>query len=87
MDAFWSSQFANDITNFLGGPVQTIEGLSGLALFVTLRHHLFCSYHRCLRLARATHQPTGLRLCHRHHPDLPDHGRIAAEHFKPVARD
>lgn len=52
MLAFWSSQLAQEVSNFLGGPVQTAEGATvlggGYALY--LKHK--CGH--CWRIGRHT---------------------------------
>lgn len=67
------------LDEFLSNYVQTAEGLSGLAIIAGFWHHIVCAHHRCYRRARATHN--GLRVCARHHPALPDHGRLTREHI------
>lgn len=80
MIAFWSSHLAQQLTNFLGGPVQTIEGFGGLSILTLAYRHLNCHQHGCFRLGRF---PLGhLRLCHKHHPLVPDHGRIGATEIR-----
>lgn len=38
--AFWSSNLAQELTNFMGGPVQTLEGVTGLGVvFAVYRQH------------------------------------------------
>lgn len=81
---FWSSQLAQHLTDFMGGPVQTLEGVGGLSILALAYRHLNCHQHKCWRLGRF---PWGhLRLCHRHHPLVPDDGQITAEHITAVSK-
>lgn len=48
-----------------------------------LYRHVECNQAGCHRLGRFRHGH--LKLCHRHHPAVPDDGRITAEHIASVA--
>jgi hypothetical protein len=85
MLAFWSSQFAQELTNFLGGPVQTAEGLAGLG-FVTIAWKCLECHHNhpdnCHKFGRFRHGH--LKLCHIHHPLVPNDGLIGKEHIDSI---
>lgn len=57
---------------------------SVIAVFLTAYHHLECHRGGCHRLGRFPHGH--LKLCAKHHPDVPDDGRITAEHVARAAR-
>lgn len=48
--AFWSSQLAQELTNFMGGPVQTAEGATILGGVVAVYRK-----HKCLHCRRWGH--------------------------------
>jgi hypothetical protein len=79
---FWSSNVAQEVTNFMGGPVQTVEGLSGLGILIAGYRMLNCHQTGCRRLGRFGHGH--LRLCHRHHPLVADDGTVTAEDIARV---
>lgn len=83
MLAFWSSGFAQEMTNFLGGPIQTAEGISGLGILLAGYRLVNCHQAGCKRIGRF--RLGHLRLCHKHHPLVPDDGRITADHVARVA--
>jgi hypothetical protein len=57
---------------------------------VTLYRHTRCSQsdcRNCFGLRRHGRYPHGhLKLCHVHHPDVPDDGRVTAEHIARVTK-
>lgn len=50
--AFWSSQLAQELTNFMGGPIQTAEGITGLGFGVAYYRKHKCGH--CWRPGRHT---------------------------------
>ncbi len=56
--------------------------LTIVGAFVTGYKHIECHRDGCHRLGRFPHGH--LRLCHVHHPAVPDDGRITDEHIKVV---
>jgi hypothetical protein len=81
---FWSSQLAQELTNFMGGPVQTLEGVGGLSILALGYRLLNCQMTGCRRIGRFSHGH--LRLCHRHHPLVPDDGVITREQIDRVTQ-
>lgn len=82
MLAFWASHAANDWTSFLGGPVQTLEGVGGLSILgwgfkATRCHHEDCRKRGKFRYGH-------LLLCEIHHPHVPNSGRITRDRIDQV---
>lgn len=82
MATFWSSQLAQEISNFLGGPIQTIEGLSGLGIVIAGYRMINCHQTGCKRFGRFHHGH--YRLCAKHHPLVPDDGQITTKHISAI---
>jgi hypothetical protein len=80
--AFWSSNLAQELTNFMGGPIQTAEGVGGLSILAMGYRLVNCQQTGCRRIGRFAHGH--LRLCHRHHPLVPDDGVITATQIDAV---
>jgi hypothetical protein len=80
--AFWSSNLAQELTNFMGGPIQTAEGVGGLSILAMGYRLVNCQQTGCRRIGRFSHGH--LRLCHRHHPLVPDNGVITAVQIDAV---
>jgi hypothetical protein len=80
--AFWSSNLAQELTNFMGGPIQTAEGVGGLSILAMGYRLVNCQQTGCKRIGRFSHGH--LRLCHRHHPLVPDNGVITSEQIDAV---
>lgn len=51
-----------------------------VSAFITIYHHIECHQSGCHRLGRFPHGH--LRLCARHHPLVPNNGRIGAEEIR-----
>lgn len=82
MIGFWSSQAAQAASNFLGGPVQTVEGVGGLGILIAGYRMVNCHQSGCRRFGRFTH--AHYRLCARHHPGVPDDGRVTEDHIRQL---
>lgn len=54
-----------------------------IAGFATLYRHVECHYDGCHRLGRFPHGH--LKLCHIHHPRVPDDGKITGKHIRDVS--
>lgn len=54
--------------------IALVEGISGLAVLAGLYRFAECHQEGCHRFGRFRHEH--LRLCHRHHPLVPDDGQI-----------
>jgi hypothetical protein len=75
----WTSHWLPILANYS-------QWLSGFAIFgglVTLYHHIECNQDGCHRLGRFRHGH--LKLCHVHHPLVPDDGRVTREHVDRVS--
>lgn len=55
-----------------------------ITAIAVLRHHN-CNHRRCP--AMRTYPHGHLKLCKKHHPKVPDHGRITQEHIDEVSAD
>lgn len=78
--AFWSSNLAQELTNFMGGPIQTAEGIGGLGVLTMGYRALNCHHKGCPWIGRHPHGH--LRLCGKHHPAVD--GPIDADAIKRV---
>ncbi len=55
-----------------------------VSAFVTAYKHIECRYDHCHRLGRFTHGH--LKLCARHHPLVPDDGKITDDQIDAVTK-
>ena len=62
-----------------GSDLSEVMLLVGLVAWY--RHHN-CHQHRCWRLGRFQHGH--FVLCHKHHPKVPDDGRVSQAHVRDV---
>lgn len=77
---FWSSSLAQELTNFMGGPIQTAEGVGGLSILTMAYRKLNCHQHKCWRIGKHEVAGTPFITCAKHHPGgIPD--QITAEHL------
>lgn len=67
---------------FWSGIGSDLGELTLIGLAVGLYRHLECHQTGCHRFGRFPHGH--LKLCARHHPKVPDDGRITAEHIAKV---
>ena len=61
---------------------EVLQDAGLLTLIGGVYHHIECHQDGCHRLGRFSHGH--LRLCHKHHPNVPDDGKITAEHIAAV---
>jgi hypothetical protein len=79
------------LASFLSQPVVFGTSVSEVLMDVTLLglvgglyRHVECNQESCHRLGRFRHGH--LKLCHVHHPLVPDDGHVTAEHIAAVTK-
>jgi hypothetical protein len=73
---FWGTPSEQGWTNFLGGPVQTLEGISGLTILGIVLRRVNCHADGCWRIGRHHVEGTHFITCRAHHPT---HGSSVAD--------
>lgn len=70
---------------FWSGPGSDIGELAIIATILGVARKVQCHQTRCWRIGRFRHGH--LVLCHKHHPLVPDDGKVTAEHIDAVSKN
>lgn len=95
MNALWSAvlhffgvepRSPSTAYNWWSGAGSDIAEVTIIGVVIERWHHVNCHVTGCLRIGHFPVEGTPFKVCRLHHPNIPSHGDITAEHIHAEAR-